>query len=435
MASSPNFDVAVGMHESVINAMVKEIYNAIYSVLLKGNIKVDKMGISSVNYDFQSSPVLSLEQSGHAIEKIKSSLETAYFASVQGQSSSKTKSQSSALVSEMLAVVSSATFSLEVSKIALTVNYLNKKKTSFIASLEAHATISVEDSSLAPTILAGTINIPGDPVLTQLINNAFIPELISYLNDNVCKPIKIPPLEYGSLQVSTPIPTVQNSYFTAFSALGSTPPKIPSPISWPTDGIYIAADSALFEAAAGTIFPLGPQQNFDWTVFSGHVGATVNVPKLSSVNNDGSINAKIEVNASCQLSVDTHIPFVGRVSFGPSATASVAGTFRAYVKDGDVKLRPEGIPIPNFSFNWGFPSSINWFFDPLEEGLAVALNAALGPLIANALAIPGFKVYHIPEINIPFSKELNVKITIDDVTPSGMNSEMILVDSKITVSS
>ena len=192
------FDVAAGIYESALNAIVPQVYDALYPDFLKDNIKVNEVGISSVDFDIQAPPTVSLAPSEDAKSNIVAALETLHTAQ---QAKAGAKALTIADKSAVLAMASSATFSANVPKIALTINYENGSPPTKIqsASLVAHATISVEDSNLTVKTLSANINIPNNPTLTQLLNSALVPLLIVYLNKNILSPIKIPQLGYKSL--------------------------------------------------------------------------------------------------------------------------------------------------------------------------------------------------------------------------------------------
>lgn len=416
------FDVAAGMFESTFNSTLSKFYNALYPTLLKGSINVGEMDIASVDFDFKASPTVSLQPSDEAKQHIKTAIEKCCPPGTK--------------MSSLHEIASAATFTAMASDIALKINYKNHatpQTTIPSSSLVVHATITVANSNLTVKLLRATVTIPKNKVLTELLNNAFVPYLLDYLNTKILGPIQIPPLGFKSLKISTPLPVIRGSYFTVFSSLGATPSTIPAPLPWPKNGVYAAVDIPALEAASRIIFPLGPQENFSWEIFSGHVGVTVNAPNISGINDDGSISASIEANVSCQLKMEMPWPYPD-VTIGPSATAALACTLRPVVENGELKIVPEGIPIPTFSFDWGIPCWINWIFYPLEAGLAAALNAVLGPLVGEAIKIPGIPVYSIPDINIDFGGDAKVKISIDQANPSGLNGSFLVVTAQAAVS-
>ena len=421
------FDVAAGIYESALNAMVPQVYNAIYPTFLKDSISINQVGISTVDFDIQGPPTVSLEPSKEA----KTHITTAVNTILEGKKTIKA-SYKSALHS----LSSSATCSVNISKLALTVNYASGASPTKIpaSSLVAHATVSVDssDSDLILKILSGVINVRDNPAMTDLLNKALVPFLIVYLNENILRAIKIPPIGYKSLKLSAPLPVVQQSYFTAFSALGSSPSAIPAPLPWPKDGVFIAVDIPTLNAAVSLIFPLGPQESFSWDIFSGQVGATVNLPAIESINNDGTISISIEANALCQLTMKAPWPFHD-VSFGPKATVKFAGSLYPSVESGKLKVAFGNIPSFSFSFDWGIPSSFNWLFAPLEAGLAAALNGILGPLISDTLKSLGIPIIDIPTIPINLDGGKKITIALDQAKTTGLQG-MLVVTAQATVS-
>ena len=425
------FDVAAGMYETTFNSVVTQFYHALYPNFLKGSVQVDEVGISSVAFDIQAPPTVSLAPSQTAKGHIKAAFESIH----QNKYSQQLAVAPASNKSTLLEMASSATFTVTASKVALTVNYSSGSSPTKVpsASLVAHATVAVDDdSNLTVKIVSGTVSVPNNPALTELLNKALIPYLIKYLDENILDPIKIPPLVFKSLKLSTPLPVVQQSYFNVFSSLGSGPHNIPKPLPWPKNGIYVAADIATMEAAARTYFPMGPKEEFSWKVISGEVGATVNAPTISNISADGSISAKIEAEAVCQLTLHTTWP-IPNVSFGPKATAGLACELRALVEDSEVKVAFANIPNISFSFDWGIPGIWKYLLEPLEEGLSAALNGILGNLIGDLLKKLKISIYKIPTIPIDFGDGKKIQISIDQATPTGYQGSLLVVTAQATV--
>lgn len=332
-------------------------------------------------------------------------------------------------------MVVAASFGI-VASVDLTINYSNSNRSSVQATLNAVVNIQAsteEDQNLLTVqAVSGTISTnPSNPLLDSLLNNAFIPLLIPYLNKDILSPIRIPTLRYQSFKVSLPVLAVQSPNLVTYSALGATQPNIPAPSSWPSGCVFAAVDSISLTEAASIPFPLGPGTGFNWQVVSGRVEAQIQAPTNIQVNSNGSLSASANAAILAQLTLHTPWPFPN-VSFGPKAQASLAVTFRPSVNNGDVYIAIEGVPIPSFSFDWGIPSWINWFFLPIQAGLAAALNAILGPLIGNVLKFPPIKVFTIPDISFKLAGQ-TININLDQATTSSKH-KMLVVSSKVTVS-
>ena len=324
----------------------------------------------------------------------------------------------------LLEMASSATFTVTASKVALTVNYLNSSSPTKVpsTSLVAHATVAVDDdSNLTFKITSGTVCVRDNQALTELLNRALIPHLIKYLDKNILDdPIKIPPLVFNSLKLSTPLPVVQQSYFNICSSLGSCPHSIPKLLPWQKNGIYFAADIATIEAAVHIYFPIGPLNKFSWKIISREVGATMNAPAVSNISADGTIIAKIKAKASCQLTLHTPNSTLQNVSFGPKTTANLACELYALAEDSEAKIAFANIPDISFSFDWGIRSRWKYVLYLLEKGLSKALNAILGNLISDLLKKLEISVYKIPTIPIDFGDGKEIKISIDQTIPSNI---------------
>ena len=417
---SAGFDVAAGAYQDTLNQnILPQLYEAMYPKLLRGSVPVGEINITSVDYDIQATPVVSLTPSKIAANCIAASL---------------VESQNATEASNSLGLATAATFTAQFSKVAFTINYENgHHQTIPNAPVELHATVNVStDSYLMLKILSGKVTVPGEPITTQVINNTLMPYLIKLFN-GIIDPIKIPPLEFKSLKISTPLPVVQQSYLTAFSILGSNQPsEVPAPLSWPKNGVYFAVDIPIIEAAADILFPITQGKDFSYKIFSGHVGITVNKPSVSHINADGSLHGSIQANASCQLSMKTE-PETPPHPFTATATLTVTCTLLPYVEDSVVKIKIEGVPTVNFSFHFDVPSSLEKIFKPLEKDLANALNTVLNFLLMNALNFPqGIPIYRIPEIPITFEVQetgitVKIKIVLEKATPQGMTDPDFLL--------
>jgi hypothetical protein len=422
------FDVAVGMDNPTLNQIISEVYKAVYPNLFKDTIAVGQMGIASVNFDINSSPSANLQPMNDARAYFEDSLKT--------NKHGPTSALSAELSSTMIELAAGASFGVSA-PIALTINY-----TKGTPSTTTHGTLSATlvlqavtingTNYLTVHILSASVSLnPPDPILEALLNKLFIPVLIPYLNQNILTPIQIPMLKYGSLQLSLPVPAVQFPFVTAYSALGAAQPDVPPPSSWPLNCVYLATDSEALQAAAAIPFPLGPKDSFNWEIISGQAGAQVLAPTNFVVNSDGSISAQITAYAGAQLTL--HTPnYLPNVSFGPKATALVSATFKPSLNDNTLAVSLEGFPIPYFNFDWGIPSFINWLFDPLEAGLAAALNEFIGPLIAKAIHFPPISVYTIPTITFTLAgKEININFAEADTTSQ---NSMLLVKAQVRIS-
>ena len=423
-----NYNIAAGMDNSTLNRIISEVYQSVYPSLFKNTIDVKELGISSVGFDIKTAPTVNFTTSSIIKNHIADILKTNKLGATSSLGSKEN--------AKIIELVSAATFAINLSA-ELTINYSAGGTPTTVQAIVT-ALINIQTSTTGGqnllTVQAVSASIatnPANPTLEDLLNKAFIPFFITYLNKNILSPISIPTLQYQSLMVSLPVPVVQQPDLVTYSALGATQPDIPAPASWPSNCVFVGMDTTILGAAASIPFPLGPGTGFDWDIISGRVEAQVHAPKNISVNGDGSLSPTIEADALAQLTLHTPWP-LPNVSFGPNAQASLSATFQPSVNNGSVYIAIEGVPIPTFNFNWGIPGWIDWLFYPLEAGLSAALNAVFGPLIGNILKFPPIEIFTLPTISFSLDGK-TITINLNKATTSSQNSKLIL-DIQVSVS-
>lgn len=430
----PSFDIVAGFDAAELNAAIKTFYDAVYPNLLKGAVKVNELGIASVEFDVKAPPTAELVPSPTASAHIqqllaKPSGELARFADVP-------PSTRAAIID----AAAQASFSLSIPQLELTISYTDGNTPTVI---EASATVEVgigteTDSSghnfLTLTAITGSVAIPADPDLADVINNGAISYLLDYLNTNVLKPLSIPALQYRSLTVSLPEPVIQQGFALAFSALGLTPPNIPGPFAWPHNTLFFGADAALLVAAANTQLPVGPSAGFNWTIVSGTIGATLGPVNSGGVtiNGDGSLGLQIPANAEAQLTVNLPWP-LPNITFGGSATANLGATATASVNAGELSITIDSIAPPTFQFTWdGLP---DWVAALIGlDALADAIGAVLAPLITQILRNITFPVLAIPSEQVTLNGT-TYTLSVSEVKISatqGPQGELLLVTCQPT---
>ena len=423
-----NYDVVAGVDSDTFHNLVKEFYKALYPAILTGQLPINALGIAAVGFDINEVPYATFGPSQTARDYFEHGVTEAKW----GLTDAATPEHRSTLVE----LASAAAFDFAAPNIILSMTFTNGKPPRTInCSLTGTITIQTGTTSgqnfLTGEIMAATLALPSEPGIAKVLNETFVPLLISYLNSNLLNAINIPQLAYKSVQLSMPVPVVTKGYLNVYSALGSVQPDIPPPASWPAGCVLIGTDVAVLQAAVGTIFPMGPSTGFNWEIISGQVGAQVLPPNPIVINGDGSLTATIAANADCQLTL--HTPnWLPNVSFGPSATASITATLLPSVSNGELQVSIEGIPTPHFSFDWGIPGWINWLFSPLEDGLSDALNAILGPLLGQVLTFPPISIMSLPTPSFHLAGK-TITLTIDQATTGNVNS-LLSVQAQATLS-
>ncbi|GAB4094220.1 hypothetical protein [Flaviaesturariibacter terrae] len=428
-----NYNVVTGMDNPTLNKLIGQFYGALYPAIFRNTLSVGQMGIDSVTFDFTSAPQARLASSLEA--------ESYFRGEIDKMRRGGNLQLEEAHLESLIGAAAAAAFMVDAPAVQLTINYQGGTAPTTIAgSLTgiANATSSTSGGSnyLTAQIVNASVSLPGDPALEALLNSAVIPYfLVPYLNNTLLGPIRIPALQLGSLQLSMPVPAVQSPNVLAFSALGGTQPDVPAPGNWPGNCVFLGTDQSALQAAAALPFPLGPQTGFSWSIIDGSVGAQVSAPQNFSINSDGSISAVIQAAAWAQLTVHTPWPLPD-FSFGPRASATIAGTLVPSVRNGELYVQLQGFPIPYFDFSWGsIPDWVRYLLYPLLAGLNAALNAILGPIISKAFSLPPIPVYQLPKVSVSLGgKDFYISLTDATTAAGGPSNNLLLVKAQMQIS-
>jgi len=427
-----NYNIVAGIDSCTLNRIIGDVYKAVYPSLFKNTITLNQLGIESVAFDITKAPQISFERA----KEIKNQVEGI----IKNNELKELSNLSEDDKLKVLEMASAASFGLDAN-VSLTINYEGGEAPTNTEAI-IHINLNIQAITkegknflTAHLISANLKSIPANPLLEDLLNKAFIPHFTPYFNDNILKPIEIPTLEYNSLLVSLPSTVTQNPYFLNFSALGSIQPDVPASEKWPADCVFAGVDAALMQGvvSAVNIFPLGPSTGFDWKIITGKVNAQLQTPNHFEVNKDGSISAKLPLEARAQLTIHTPWP-LPNFSFGPKATSTVKLTLKPLVKNSDFYIEVKDVQIKEMSFDFGgIPGWLNTIFSPLRAGLGIALNTALQPIIKAALlAIPAIKIFTLPTIPITLADK-TIEVKLNSAKTTAQNS-LLMVNTQVAVS-
>ena len=421
-----NYDIVAGLDNTTLNSLISQIYSGLYPKLFKQTITINDLGFASVEIDFQKAPTADLSGEQGILEHYNSIL--------NGEQNEFTAKLPNHIKYKIMAAASASSFVLNASQLNITLNYTDTSKPSLTVMSSLSTIVQVQSSSTDMTfqIESGTLTIPSDPGLALLLNGAVVPLfLIPYLNNNLLSPIQIPNLKWQSIQVSTPTIAVQSPYVTAFSAMGTTQPDIPSPFAWPNDCIFIGVDTTALMDAAAIPFPLGPNSGFDWGGHSapavwGSVGAQLAAPSSIVINQDGSLTITINASAWAQLTVD--LPIIPNFTIGPNGTATLTATATPSVNNGELTITINSVDIPSFS--WSGLGPLDFMLDAVLDALGTTLTG-----IIDAVLVPlSINVYQIPTISftlggLPFNINLNQATT----SAGGPQSSLLMINAQASV--
>jgi hypothetical protein len=430
------FDVAAGMDNPMLNALVAQLYKALYPSVFSYTLDTGELGkpfdISTIKFDISKTPTVTLgtTQDARAFWDAHLNVEPEIL---------KLGAIPSAQRDLILDKLESISVGYAIPAMSLIINHISGKPPLTVATASATGFASIGtavdkgQNVLTITITSVTVTVTGDPTLSDILNKCFAPLLLLYLNATLLSHIIIPALQYGTLQISMPVPVVAAGNLIAYSALGTAQPTPPTqPPAVPANCVFGLTDTKVLQAAAGIPFPLGDKESFDWEgIVSGQVGAQVLGPTVKSINSDGSLSITDTAYAVCQLTLHTPWPFPD-VSFGPSATATLSATAKPSVNRGQIQIVIESVSIPSFDFNWGIPDWIDWFFSPIEYALGLALNAVLSPLISAIISQFTITIMTFPTISFTILDK-NINVNIQNARTGCVNSMLsVVADATIT---
>ncbi|MEZ5040642.1 MAG: hypothetical protein R2828_12130 [Saprospiraceae bacterium] len=288
------------------------------------------------------------------------------------------------------------------------------------------------------TSLSIQTNNPSNPTIDEILNNAIIPSQWSRISP--MRSFPIPPKAISKLHdfhLSLPAIAIQAPNFVAyFSTVGTSIPPIPSPTTWPSNGLFSEIPVTFLQQTLNNQIglPIGPHTSPSTTILHFKIGgdlrAQINPISQVEIEAGGGITATASVIADAELKIKTpHIPIVGSKTFsvGPKATGNITFTLKPTIDDNKVKIEIVDITIPDFSFSIdGLPDLLK----PIEHLLFRWLNDLIKPLLEEALkALPLFKVKTLH----PHFKILNqdIDILIQQLSTSAKDTSL-LVDAQLS---
>ncbi len=397
------YDVAAGADQTALNTVASSIYTGVYPKVFKGTINVGEMGIASVSYDIQAAPTFSLSPSALVRAARAPRIQAAF---------------SGDRLAAELDGAAQATFNITFSKVALVINYsAPTPPTQVSGSLVGGGQVQVNsDSTLSLSMLTGTITIPNEPTLSDLLNKAAIPLLIAYLNQQIFTPIAIPALSFSGVTLSLPVVLTQNGTLLAFSSMGS-PVTPPGPGTWISGKGFIAADAPLLNAVTNSVIGnIGPKGSWHWSCDVGVCDLSLdanysvvlsNAQFNLSPNPGSSVTGTVTVQASAGFSGSCGF---FSPSFSATATATPTATASVSAVGSNVMVTFQSLDAISFDFNF---SGVPWYIpDFVLNLLANAFAPIIASAVTSALSGTSFKVYQIPTIQVAIASiPFNIVLT------------------------
>ena len=411
------YDGVVGIDEAALNQFVQSAYQALHDVALKGTVVLQQpeFGVSAIGYDVASVPQVSLSPSP-LVQQYHRALLAAMNVPAENLDSAA-------------AAQSQASFGLTVQTLQVDVDYADgSAPTQFQASVQVGLEVTVETGGvMTPGITTLVITVPGDPVLSELINKLLVPELTGVLTRTFLEPIQVPPLGLGTVQVSPPAVITGQGRLLATTALApAVPEAAPLAGGWPQQVAFAGVDAALVNAlldmaTAGKPVQGSWQKTYKVAFFSVTVTADYSVALSQFAVNvvpgqDG------ELRGTAQLQGSVHL--WGKLfSVTAGLTATPAAQATVSISGGELLARLDALDNITITLNAHGP--LGPILDPvisdIVNALGIQISAALTPLIT---ALPPQPITKIPSIAVTVKGE-TVVITLQNAgvttiqTPDG----------------
>jgi hypothetical protein len=292
------------------------------------------------------------------------------------------------------------------------------------ASLNAGLELIVDaEGMLTPDLVTLVVDIPANPALAEIVNRGLVPELIRLIEQTFLRPIRIPPLGLGALQVAPPVVATGEGQLLASTALLPTQPEAaPLAGAWPERTVFAAVDAKVVNAlldqeAEGKSFT-GKWRNTFWvgpfpvTLVADYSGT------LSQIDVDFVPGQQAQLGGTATIDATATIKIEGLPWLHPTAKATATPTVHVTTSvnaANEVIVKLDNIDEITFDIDIiGLPG----FLDNLIEKIVNALGSNIADAVEKEIAkLPPFAVTRIPEIPIVLD-DTTVVLTLKDVTLS-----------------
>jgi hypothetical protein len=428
-----NYDGVIGIDQAALNDFVSAVYAATHDTLLTGTVAVDQpaLGVRSIGYDIASAPVVALSPSA---------LVAAFRRNLLAQ-------MDAAGDEARVAALSRASFDLSAGNLVVTVNYAGDTPpapTVLHASLTAGLEVVADATgNLDPRLVTLVIDLPDDPDLAEIVNKGLVPHLSELIEQTFLKPIVIPPLGLGTVQLAAPvIETGQGRLLATTAILPDVPELAPLAGAWPAGVAFAGVDTKLLNQAidaglAGQVFQGAWQRTFKFLFVSvtliAHYRATVSDANFELVpGQDGRLRGTAVVHADLNFQVHNLASFTATGQATPTvrATAAVTG-------GNQITVRLDGVDNISFSFDF---KNVPSLFDKVLSDIANGLGGTIASAITSGLgSVPPQPVIAIPAVPITAGSE-TITVSLDQPrvttlsTPDGKSLLAVTGGSHVTVS-
>ncbi len=423
-----NFDMAVGIDGNTMDQGSTTLYQKLYPKLFKGSQTITLEGIEfTVGWDVQSAPTFILSPPANAEALLRSHL--------MGMAAHYPV-DSKAMVDTYFTAMGGSIFQMSMADVEMTVSGGSNSGTDKVS-----VTIVVEANSAGGKMTLNPIKATGkttNPSDQSLLNKVILPQAMNMAR-TILSGINLPPLKFGSVQLTAPALIVSNNHIVALANLaGKSVPSAPFPSSWPQQPFFalLSPEAKIEMAKMSTSYINGKQfgksGKLGFKIGDLHYNANITMGNLTisdagatsihfSTTGTGNVGAGIKIGCSnIGLNYDLY------------AKPGISGTISLSIVNG-VDIQAETSNLDTFVLIMkptGNP--VEWILSAVTDPLLQVIAAAFSPLITKLF--DGYKYNTGPLPSIPINVE-GVSLT---ATPSGVSlssyNGMMLASGNVTIS-
>jgi hypothetical protein len=424
------YNGVVGIDEPALNQFVQSVYQALHDAALKGTVKLEtpQFEVAAIGYDVASAPQVSLSPSALVEQRYRAMLAAMNVPAENIDSAAAAQSQ--------------ASFGLTIETLRVSLDRADGSTLAeFQASVQAGLEVTVESGGvMTPSVTTLVINVPGDPVLSELINQVLVPELIGVINRTFLEPIRVPPLSLGTVPLSPPAVVTGEGRLLATTALApAVPEAAPLQGGWPRGTAFAAVDTTLVNTLLDAAV-VGKDLTGHWqkTYRIGFISVTVNADysvNLSQFAANFVPGHSGQLQGTAQLQGTVHL--WGKL-FSVTANVSAAPTLRATasISGNELMLKLDGLDNIKVTLDvHNLPGFLDAVISDIANALGAQISAALNPVIVGS---PPQPIEKIPSIPITVKGQTAV-ITLQNLdvttiqTPDGKTLLAVTGEPDVTV--
>jgi hypothetical protein len=237
-----SFDIAIGMQRSQLDAISASLYKQVYPNLFTGSQQQEHAGVQyTVAWDIKTPATFDLSNTAQS--------QAALARHLAAQQSAGAPHPPELLA---LAAANTAAFAFTYQTVAIKLTAPGVPEADLALTLTAQAHMLVGgDGSQSIDVYDVSAPPQQDPVQNWLVQNVVLPKILAAAK-TLFGDVSIPPLQMPGLQLSQPVPFVQNDALLAIANLAAAgPPPVPAPGSfpWPSAPFFTLLGNNALQAA------------------------------------------------------------------------------------------------------------------------------------------------------------------------------------------